>query len=121
MPWMPEIVTERTGRGERGRALAAVAELAGRGLSERMRQDAAARVLVTARRLLTVAPREASAAASSTVVLRVARGWDPAATTAAEHVEALPVAELDAFLAAAPRWAASVRDAAAAEGGRRAA
>jgi hypothetical protein len=45
-------------------------------------------------------------------VLRVAQAWDPAATTASEHVEHLDPAELDAFLAAAPRWAASVRDAA---------
>jgi hypothetical protein len=107
---MPDIVTQRVVQAERGQAVAAVAELAGGGLAERMRLDAAARVLVTARRLLRVAPREASAAASATVVLRVARAWDPAATTAAEHVEGLPVAELDAFLAAAPRWAASVRD-----------
>jgi hypothetical protein len=106
---MPEIASPPG--SERGRAMEAVAELAGRGLAERMRLDAAARVLVTARRLMRVAPREAASGVAAKVVLRVAWPWDPAATTAAEHVEGLPVEELDAFLAAAPRWAASVRDA----------
>lgn len=106
---MPEIVAQRG--DERGRVLAAVAEFADGGLAERMKLDAAARVVVTARRLLTVAPREAATAASAAVVLRVARAWDPAVLTAAEHVEHLAPAELDAFLAAAPRWAAGLRDA----------
>jgi hypothetical protein len=104
-------LSRRDDWAEQGRVMAAVADLAGPGLAERMRLDAAARVLVTARRLLRVAPREASSGASAATVLRVARAWDPAATTAAEHVETLAPAELDAFLAAAPRWAASVRDA----------
>lgn len=108
---MPEMA-QGSARVERGSVMAAVAELAGGGLHERMRLDAAVRVLVTARRMLAVAPREAAAGPAASVVLRVARAWDPAATTAAEHVEALAPAELDAFLAAAPRWAASVRDAA---------
>jgi hypothetical protein len=103
---------------ERARVIGAVAELAGGGLAERMRQDAAARVLLTARRLLAVAPREAASGPHAPAVLHLARGWDPVATTAAEHVEALPPAELDAFLAAAPRWAAAVREATA-DGARR--
>jgi hypothetical protein len=97
---------------ERGRLMAAVAELGKFGLSERMRLDAAERVLVTARRMLVVAPREAASGAAATAVLRVAQAWDPGVTTASEHVEQLDLAELDAFLAAAPRWAVSVRDAA---------
>lgn len=109
---MPDSVAQRVARIERGQVMAAVAEMADGGLSERMRLDAGARVLVTARRMLTLAPREAATGAAASVVLRVARQWDPAATTAAEHVEALAPADLDAFLAAAPRWAASVRDAA---------
>jgi hypothetical protein len=104
-------VSRRDDRAEQGRVMAAVADLAGPGLEERMRLDAAARVLVTARRLLRVAPREAASGASAATVLRVARAWDPMATTAAEQAETLAPAELDAFLAAAPRWAASVRDA----------
>ncbi len=109
---MPVSVSQPDDRAEQGRVLAAVAEIAGPGLAERMRLDAAARVLVTARRLLQVAPRAAGAGAAAATVLPVARAWDPAATTATEHVESLTLAELDAFLAAAPRWAASVRDAA---------
>jgi hypothetical protein len=108
---MPEIAqgAEQT---ERGRVMAAVAEFADGGLAEWMRLDAAARVLVTARRMMAVAPAEAAAGSGSALVLRVAREWDPRATTAAEHVEALAPVELDRFLDAAPRWAASVRDAA---------
>ena len=109
---MPERVAQHVPQFERGRVMAAVAEMADFGLSERMRLDAATRVLLTARRMLAIAPREAAAGAASAIVLRVARGWDPAATTAGEHVEHLAPTELDAFLAAAPRWAASVRDAA---------
>jgi hypothetical protein len=95
---------------ERGRLMAAVAELADGGLTDRMRVDAATRVVVAAHRLLAIAPREAATGAAAATVLRVARGWDPAVTTAAEHAEALTPAELDSFLAAAPRWAASIRD-----------
>jgi hypothetical protein len=108
---MPDVVVQRMVRAEPGRVMAAVVELAEGGLAERMRLDAAARVLVTARRMLALAPQEAAAHRAAEVVLRVARAWDPSATTAAEHVEALAPAELDAFLAAAPRWAAAVRDA----------
>jgi hypothetical protein len=118
---MPEMMAREPGPGEQGGVIAAVAELADGGLAERMRLDAAARVLVTARRLLALSPREVASGPASSVVMSIARGWDPAATTAAEHVEALSPSELDAFLAAAPRWAASVRDASRAEASRRAA
>jgi hypothetical protein len=112
---MPEFVVQPVVRADPGLVLAAVAELAEGGLAERMRLDAGARVLVTARRMLALAPPEAAAGRSSDVVLRVARSWDPAATTAGEHVESLAPAELDSFLAAAPRWAASVQDTARAK------
>ncbi|HEV7263864.1 MAG TPA: hypothetical protein VGN83_02955 [Falsiroseomonas sp.] len=108
---MQEMVGHETGPAEHGRVMAAVADLADGGLAERMRLDAAARVLVVVRRALAVAPREAAAGPASATVLRVAHGWDPAATTAAEHAEALAPVELDGFLAAAPCWAAAVRDA----------
>ncbi|WP_372620765.1 hypothetical protein [Falsiroseomonas sp.] len=104
-------VAQGADQTDRVHVMAAVAELADGGLAERMRLDAAARVLVTARRAAALAPHEASPGSATAIVLRVARGWDPAVTTAAEHVEALAPAELDSFLAAAPRWAASVRDA----------
>ena len=107
---MPDGMVRREPKLDRGRVMAAVAELADGGLMERMRLDAATRVLVAAHRMLAVAPREAATGAAAATVLRVARGWDPAVTTPAEHVEALTPAELDGFLAAAPRWAASIRD-----------
>jgi hypothetical protein len=112
---MPHVAVQPVVRAEPGLVMAAMAELAEGGMAERMRLDAGARVLVTARRMLALAPREAASAKAAEVVLRVARSWDPAATTASEHVEALAPAELDRFLAAAPRWAASVRAATAPE------
>ena len=81
---MSEKVAQHAPRFERGRVMAAVADMAEFGLSERMRLDAAERVLVTARRMLVVAPREAAAGAAASVVLRVARAWDPAGDAARE-------------------------------------
>ncbi|MGG5809178.1 hypothetical protein [Falsiroseomonas sp. CW058] len=95
------------------RVMQAVAELADGGLAERMRIDAGVRLLVTARRVASIAlPRHEAPSEAEATVLRVMRGWDPATTTAAEHLETLAVAELDAFLAAGPVWAAEQRDAA---------
>jgi hypothetical protein len=107
---MPGSVSHDDDRSEQGRVMAAVADLAGPGFAERMRLDAATRVLVTARRLMRVAPGAAASGSASAAVLCVAHAWDPAATTAAEHVESLPPVQLDAFLAAAPAWATSVRN-----------
>ncbi|WP_439550122.1 hypothetical protein [Falsiroseomonas sp.] len=94
------------------RALRSIADLAGEGLAERMRVDAAARILTIARRALQLqlhaAPAQPSAGMEA-LVADLARGWDPSATTATEYLEALSVQQLDAFLAAAPGWAASVR------------
>jgi hypothetical protein len=108
---MPKVTVQRGAGSEPGRVLAAVAELAEGGLGERMRLDAAARILIMARRTLGMAPRGVVGPQAS-IVLRIARAWDPAVTTAAEHAEGLAPAELDAFLAAAPRWAAAVSAAA---------
>ncbi len=115
---MPDIGFGAPRKAEATRVAQALAELANGGLAERMRLDAGVRVLVTARRALALAGGAVPADADAALVMDVAAGWDPAATTAAEHVEAMPVAELDAFLAAAPRWAARL---AAAEPLRRAA
>lgn len=107
---MPDGLMRRGPGSELGRVMAAVAEMADGGLSERMRLDAAARVLVAARRLLDIAPREAATGTAAGAVLQVVRSWDPALTTAAEQAEAMSPAALDAFLAAVPCWAASIRD-----------
>jgi pyridoxine 5'-phosphate synthase PdxJ len=89
------------------RVMQAVAELAEGGLQESMRIDAGVRLLVTARRMAAIAlPRHGGPTAAEATVLRVMRGWDPSLTTAAEYLETLPLAELDAFLAAGPVWAA---------------
>lgn len=91
------------------RALRSIADLAGDGLAERMRVDAAARVLTIARRAMQLQVAPAATAGSAGVVAELALRWDPMATTATEYLEALSVQQLDAFLAAAPGWAASVR------------
>jgi hypothetical protein len=92
------------------RMIQAVAELADGGLEERMRIDAGVRLLVSARRLSLALPRAAMPTRAEAIIARVTRGWDPSATTAAEYLETLPVAELDGFIAAGPVWAAEQRD-----------
>jgi hypothetical protein len=109
---MPDSVMRLSARPERQRLMAVLGEFAAGDLADRMRLDAAVRVLVTARRLLGVAPLEAMAGPGAAVILGVVQGWDPLATTAAEHLDMLPAAQLDAFLAAAPGWATAVRAAA---------
>ncbi|NGM22286.1 hypothetical protein G3576_19870 [Roseomonas stagni] len=89
------------------RALRSIADLAGDGLAERMRIDAAARILTIARRAVTL--KLDAAGPVEPIVSDLALRWDPSTTTATEYLEALSVQQLDAFLAAAPRWAASVR------------
>jgi hypothetical protein len=89
------------------RALRSIADLAGEAMADRMRVDAAARILTIARRALVLQLQAAGPV--EPVVSDLAQGWDPGATTATEFLETLPVQKLDAFLAAAPRWAASVR------------
>jgi hypothetical protein len=102
---MPDIGIGKTSRGPSARTLEALAELGGAGFEDAMRRDAAARLLVLARRHLIDGPR---AGADAALVRRTVAGWDAAATTAAEHVEAMPVTALEAFLAAARRWALAV-------------
>ncbi len=92
------------------RVIQAVAELADGGLAERMQVDAGVRLLVSARRLSRALPRPGVPSAAERVVSRITRGWDPAATTAAEYLETLPLAEFDAFIEAGPVWAAEQRD-----------
>lgn len=79
----------------------ALAELAEGGLAERLRLDAAARVLRTARRAADMTGR---AMALPPAIL----GWDPMATTAREHVETLTPSQVDALLAEGARWAAAL-------------
>jgi hypothetical protein len=64
-------------------------------LAERLRLDAAARILGTVRRM----------AEDGVPAPRAALDWDPTLTTAREQAEAMTPAQVDALLAEAPRWA----------------
>ena len=92
------------------RTMRSVAELADGGLAEAMRIDAGVRLLVAARRAAATLPGFAPVSPAAALVTRVTRGWDSSALTAAEYLEGLTLAELDAFLAAGPDWAAEQRD-----------
>jgi len=89
-----------------------LAELAEGRLPERMRLEQAARVIVTARRAADLAAEGAlalpvAALPALRAVAEIARNWDPAAVTAFEYAESLPVAAIDLLLRAAPDWAAA--------------
>jgi hypothetical protein len=104
----------------RERVLASLAELVAGGMAERMRRDAAARVLVTARRLMALSAtgygtggrpgQEAPAAAEHRIVTDLAMAWDPEVLTAAEFVETLTPTETDTLLSLARSWATRVWD-----------
>lgn len=77
-------------------------------LAERLRLEAAARILCTTRRTAElVATGELPSHAG---LPEAARAWNPAVTTAREFAEAMTPAEIDSLLAEAPRWAASLLD-----------
>lgn len=81
--------------------LDALAELAQGGLPERLRLEAAARVLGTARRALELADGQVPLPEGMA-------GWDHVATTAREHVETLTPRQVDRLVAEGPRWAVAV-------------
>ena len=118
---MPDVGMSQPSAAMRERVLASLAELVSGGMAERMRRDAATRVLVTARRLMALtasgyglgerpggATSGPAAGADARLVTELAAAWDPEALTAAEFVEGLAPAELDALLAAARPWATRV-------------
>ncbi|WP_137127778.1 hypothetical protein [Roseomonas sp. HF4] len=89
-----------------------LADLADGGLSDRIRLEQAARVVVTARRAARLAEGGALALPSAAdpavqAVTEIARHWDDTTVTAFEYAEALPEAALDRLLRAAPTWAAA--------------
>lgn len=115
---MPDVGMSLPPAAMRERVLASLAELVSGGMAERMRRDAAARVVVTARRLLALSAtgfgagaqpgRDDPGLAAHRTVTEHAAGWDPEVVTAAEYVDGLAPAELDALLAAARPWAERV-------------
>ena len=78
---------------------------------ESRRLEAAARILVAARRVRALVGTEfAPRAQAEPSVDNLAAAWDPRALTALEYAESLPVRALDGLLRAAPRWAVAMRD-----------
>lgn len=106
---MPDMRVGAPRQAEKAGVMQAVTELAEGGLAERMRMDAAVRVLVTARRVAALLPQAEPLTPAAAIVMRIAGGWDPLATTAAEYTETLRVADLDALLNAATHWAQEVQ------------
>ena len=96
-------------------ALDTLAEIANDNLAEQLRHEAAARILVAARRVRALIGAKAGDAAQRQrageyLVDTLASHWDPRAVTAREYAEGLPIRVLDGFLGAAPRWARAMRD-----------
>jgi hypothetical protein len=89
-----------------------LAELAEGSLSDRIRHEQAARIIVAARRaarlaeagMLSLPPPDDPAVQA---VTEIARGWDETAVTALEYAEGLPAAALERLLRAGPAWAAA--------------
>jgi len=75
-------------------------------LAERLRLEAAARILSTTRRVAELAA--AGGLAHHAELPEAARAWDPAVMTAREFAEAMTPAAIDGLLTDAPRWAAAL-------------
>ena len=89
----------------------AQAGAAGGNDAEKLRYEAAARVLLAARRVhLLVGAADAARPQAEPLVDSLAAGWDPRAVTALEYAESLPLRALDGLLRAAPRWARAMQD-----------
>ena len=110
---MPELGQAPQGVTTRSTALQALAELASGRFAERMRLDAAARLLVLVKRVLVlraagllpeVPPRPADRRAVVEVE-RIITGWNPNAITAAEFVADMPLRDVQLLVELAPAWA----------------
>ncbi len=92
------------------RAVKALEELADGSFGIRMRHEAAARILVTLRRVaLLAAGGEIPEVAAPCALAAIAGRWDASAMTAREYAEGLPADELALLLAEAPAWAEARR------------
>ncbi|WP_426958754.1 hypothetical protein [Muricoccus radiodurans] len=91
--------------------LAVLAEIANDNIGERLRDEAAARILTAAWRVRAMVPPAfvVPSRGGEGLVDSVAAGWDPDAVTALEYVEVLPPRVVDGLIGAAPRWARAVR------------
>lgn len=95
------------------RATAGLAELASGRFAERMRLDAAARLVMTIHRVLALRgagmmpdprPRPSQRRAVAEVE-RVAHDWNPASMTVREFVSELPPADVKVLIELSPIWA----------------
>jgi len=90
-------------------ALETLASLVGGTFWEKMRIEAAARVLITARRMALLAEADLlDGPAPDCAILALARRWDAGAMTANEFAESLETGQIVALLAEAPAWAEAV-------------
>ncbi len=115
---MPDIGQAQVNRDMLARALEGLEELATGRFAERMRRDAAARVLMTVKRvqrlraagLLDPAKPSARQRRAVAEVERIGAGWLSGSTTAAEYVSDLSPADLQALTELAPLWADAAAD-----------
>jgi hypothetical protein len=106
---MPDAGLSLSPDAMRLRALETLASLVGGTFWEKMRIEAAARILVTARRVALLAESEQlEGPAPEGAILDLAQRWDAGAMTANEFAETLETAEIVAVLAEAPAWAEAV-------------
>lgn len=103
---MPDAGLSLSPDAMRLRALETLASLVGGTFWEKMRIEAAARILVTARRVALLAEADQlEGPPPDGAILPIAARWDAAAMTANEFTETLETAEIIAILEEAPGWA----------------
>lgn len=103
---MPDAGLSLSPDAMRQRALETLASLVGGTFWEKMRIEAAARIIVTARRVALLAGAGAlDGPAPQGAIHGLAARWDAGAMTAHEFAETLETAEIVAILAEAPGWA----------------
>lgn len=106
---MPDAGLSLSPDAMRLRALEALAALVGGTFWEKMRIEAAARILVTARRIALLAEGDLlQGPAPAGSILALALRWDAGVMNANEFAETLETAEIVAVLAEAPAWAEAV-------------
>ena len=110
---MPELGQATPGTAMRSTALEALAELSSGRFAERMRLDAAARLLLVIKRVLMLraagllaqpVPRPTQRRAVIEIE-RIVAGWNPGAITAAEFVHDLAPRDVGLLVELAPVWA----------------
>lgn len=106
---MPDAGLSLSPDAMRQRALETLASLVGGTFWEKMRIEAAARIIVTARRVALLAEGGGlEGLPAPGVIMPVAARWDAAAMTSNEYAETLETAEIVAILEEAPGWSEAV-------------